>query len=213
MAKVFPPLFLITDRKQAKRPLVEVVEAAFRGGCRFASLREKDLSAADRLALLQEILPLARKYGATLLVHGDLEAARHCDGVHLGAGGGVSAAREALGPEAWIGLSCHTVDEVRAAKGADYVTLGPVAETASKPGYAARIGMAELSDAAKVGVPVYALGGVDAANAAAWKNAGAAGVAVMGGVMRSEDPEAVVRGILQVWGGPAPQCGPSGGAS
>jgi thiamine-phosphate pyrophosphorylase len=204
---------LITDRRQAKRPLVEVVEEAFRGGCRFASLREKDLSPAERLALLREILPVARKWGAILLVHADLEAARHCDGVHLGAGGDVAAARAALGPEARIGLSCHTVEEVRAAMGADYVTLGPVAETASKPGYAPRIGPEELREAAKLGISVYALGGVDAGNAAVFRDAGAVGVAVMGGVMGREDPEGAVRWLLEAWGAPAHQCGPSGGAS
>ena len=199
--KRIPPLLLITDRKQARRPLPELLEAAFAGGCRFASLREKDLAPQDRLALVEEILPIARRYGAALLVHGDLDAAARCDGLHLGAGGDVAAARTTLGEGAWVGLSCHTVEEVRgaAASGADHVTLGPVASTPSKPGYEAQLDMKELGEAARAGVPVLALGGVDESNAGALRQAGVAGIAVMGGVMRAEDPERAVRCLIEAW--------------
>ena len=199
--KRLPPLLLITDRKQACRPLPEVIEAAFGGGCRFLSLREKDLPADERVALLEAILPLARRYGATLLVHGDLEAAARCHGIHLGAGGDLAEARAKLGEGAWVGLSCHTVEEVRAAaaSGADHVTLGPVAPTPSKPGYGPTLGMEALRESARAGVPVLALGGVDENNAGALRQAGIAGIAVMGGVMRSEDPERAVRRLIEAW--------------
>ena len=69
------PLLVITDRRGAARPLEEVVAAALRGGCRWLSLREKDLRHEERLALLDRIVALARPFGATVTVHGDLAAA------------------------------------------------------------------------------------------------------------------------------------------
>jgi len=191
-----PRLLLITDRAQARRPLADILDAAFAAGCRWASLREKDLDPAARLALLEELLPVARRHGAVLTVHGDLEAARRCDGVHLGAGGDVAAARAALGPGRLVGLSCHSAAEVRSLSPApDYVTIGPVFPTASKPGYGPALGPGALAGAAASGIPVLALGGVEAGNAAACRAAGA-GIAVMGGVMRADDPGATVEALL-----------------
>jgi thiamine-phosphate pyrophosphorylase len=198
------PLMLITDRTQARRPLVEVLEAAFVGGCRFVSVREKDLAPEARMALVEELLPVARGFGATLLVHGDIEAARRCDGMHLSAvreGPPLWEVRVRLGAR-WMGVSCHSLDEIRAVSvvnGLDYVTLGPIAPTKSKPGYAASLGRDDLRAASKIGVPVFALGGVDEKNVGVLRKAGASGIAVMGSVMRSDDVEASVRGLLEAW--------------
>jgi thiamine-phosphate pyrophosphorylase len=71
----FPPVLVITDRRQAKRPLEEIAAALFAGGCRWLSLREKDLPAAERRALLQRLVALAKDCGATVTVHDDLDAA------------------------------------------------------------------------------------------------------------------------------------------
>ncbi len=85
----------------------------------------------------------------------------------------------------------------RAAAGADYVTLSPIFLTGSKPGYGPALGPAALARIARrVGLPVLALGGVGPENARACLSAGAAGVAVMGGVMRAADPGAAVRELL-----------------
>jgi len=81
--------------------------------------------------------------------------------------------------------------------GADYVTLSPIFITASKPGYGPALGPAILSRARRVlKIPVMALGGVDARTIADCLSAGAAGGAVMGPVMRSEDPAATVRDLI-----------------
>ncbi len=84
-----PPILVITDRRQARRPLEEVAEAAFAGGCRWLSLREKDLDPAARLALLRRLAAIGRGWGASVMVHADIEAARAAGaaGVHLPAGG------------------------------------------------------------------------------------------------------------------------------
>ena len=75
-----------------------------------------------------------------------------------------------------------------ASAGADYVTLSPIFPSASKPGYGPALGTNILGEAAKLGIPVLALGGVTADKAAACRAAGAAGIAVMGPAMRSSDP-------------------------
>lgn len=197
-----PPLLLVTDRSQATLPLVDVVAAAVAGGCRWVSLREKDLDPSARMALVEALRAVTRQAGAVLTVHGDLAAARACDGVHLGAGGDVAAARDALGPGALVGVSCHALDAVRraTAAGADYVTLSPIFLTESKPGYGPALGLEALREAVGIGVPVLALGGVGVGTAAACRGAGAAGLAVMGGVMRAADPAAEVRRLLDAWG-------------
>ena len=80
-----PPLLAITDRSRSVRPLPFVVQHLLEGGCRWISLREKDLTFRERRALLSEILAIARPFGARVTVHGDVVAALEtgADGVHL----------------------------------------------------------------------------------------------------------------------------------
>jgi thiamine-phosphate pyrophosphorylase len=108
-------------------------------------------------------------------------------------------ARTRLGPAALIGFSAHQVDELGPARtaGADYATLSPIFPSASKPGYGPALGLAAIRDGAAAGLPLYALGGVGAANAAQCLAAGADGIAVMGEVMRATDPAGRVRAILE----------------
>jgi len=199
LAKLPAPLLLITDRQQARHPLARVIEAAMLGGCRWISLREKDLPAEKRLTLVQEVLPIVRKFGGTLLVHADVETAKHADGVHLPAGADVAEARGRLGEQAIIGLSCHTLEDIAHAGGLHYVTLGPFAPTESKPGYTPTLQPEALGKALRFGVPVLALGGVDETNVGRLRRAGASGFAVMGSVMRNEEPGELVKRMLMAW--------------
>jgi thiamine-phosphate pyrophosphorylase len=198
-----PPLLLITDRRQARLPLADVVAAALAAGCRWVSLREKDLSDDDQMALAGTLLRLARRHGARLSLHGEagLAKAGGVDGVHLPAGSDPAAARKLLGQGKLIGVSIHTVTEADALDPAaiDYAIAGPAFETPSKPGYGPEIGrkgLAEIAAAARV--PVLAIGGLNATRAAEVLAAGPVGIAVMGGVMRSTDPGREVRGLLSV---------------
>ena len=196
-----PPLLVITDRTVARRPLAEIADACFAGGCRWLSLREKDLPHGERVALLRELVTLGDKHGARVVVHEDVAAARAAGagGVHLPAGGSPAAARQALGAAALIGISAHDYADIVHAEtaGADYVTLSPIFATASKPGYGPALGVDELADlAAKSLIPVLALGGVDAGAVGACLAAGAAGVAVMGAVMAAADPRAVTSALV-----------------
>jgi thiamine-phosphate pyrophosphorylase len=200
-----PPLLVISDRHQARRPLEEVAEAVFAGGCRWFSLREKDLPAEDRRALLAALLAMGRRCGAVVTAHEDIEAvlAVHADGVHLPSGGSPEAARARL-PDALIGASAHSADEAAAllGAGADYVTASPVFLTASKPGYGPALGLKGLAHiVAEAPGPVVALGGITPANARLCLATGAHGIAVMGEVMRAADPQAIVERILRAMSG------------
>ncbi len=202
-----PPLLVISDRSQAKRSLLEVAEAAFAGGCRWFSLREKDLPPLERRDLLAALVGLGHRFDAAVMVHQDVEAAEATDaaGVHLPSGGDPQAARARL-PGALIGASAHAAAEAASllAAGADYVTASPVFLTVSKPGYGPALGLDGLAAIiAQAGGPVVALGGITAANAALCRAAGAHGVAVMGEVMRAPDPQAAVERILGALGGGA----------
>lgn len=194
-------LLVITDRKSAPQPLEAVVAAALRGGCRWLSVREKDLSHDEQVALLARIVAQGRSCGATVTVHGDagVALAAGADGVHLPAGGAPARARAKLGDKALIGLSVHSAGEAADTDpAADYVTLSPIFASASKPGYGPALGLAGLADAvAGAQVPIVALGGIGADNLAGCLAAGAAAAAVMGGIMAAADPEAASRTLLR----------------
>jgi len=198
-----PPLLLVTDRRQARLPLDEVVGAALAAGCRWVSLREKDLAADDQIALAWALAPIAQRHGACLTLHGDADLAQACgaDGVHLPAGSDPAAARKLMGPGKLIGVSIHTVTEAAAIdrRAVDYAVAGPAFETPSKPGYGPEIGRKGLSEIASAApVPVLAIGGLNVTRAAEVLAAGPVGIAVMGGIMRAADPGREVGGLLRV---------------
>jgi thiamine-phosphate pyrophosphorylase len=174
---------VLTDRRLAAGPLVAVVDAAVRGGAGWILLREKDLGYAERRALadrLRGVVPPDR-----LIVAGPDPLGG--DAVHL-------AAADPVPPEiTLVGRSCHGTPELTTE---DYVTLSPIYPTASKPGYGPALGPARTSP-----VPWLALGGIDCPERAAeCVAAGAAGVAVMGAVMRADDPERVTRELVRATG-------------
>lgn len=199
-----PPFLVVTDRRQARLPLRDVVTAAFEAGCRWVSVREKDLAEDDQVELVQMLLPIARRHGACLTLHGAaaLTKSSGSDGVHLPAGSDPVAARKLLGPAKLIGVSIHTVTEAEAIDRnvVDYAIAGPAFETPSKPGYGPEIGRKGLAEIARAApVPVLAIGGLNATRAAEVLAAGPVGIAVMGGVMRATDPGREVRGLLSVF--------------
>jgi thiamine-phosphate pyrophosphorylase len=195
-----PPLLVISDRSQARQPLEQVAEAAFAGGCRWFSLREKDLPPAERRNLLAAVVALGRGFGATVMAHEDVEAVATAGaaGLHLPSGGDPRAARARL-PSALIGASAHSAQEASSLlrAGVDYVTVSPVFLSASKPGYGPALGLDGLAAViAETAGPVVALGGITPDNAALCRAAGAYGIAVMGEVMRALDPQSCVERFL-----------------
>ncbi len=183
------PLLVLTDRTQCPRPLVEVVAAAVEGGARAVVLREKDLPAGERALVAADLASLLLPVGGTLVLAG---TGLSGDAVHLSATDAVHVPRPSL-----LGRSCHDAASVRRAQdeGCDWVTASPVRLTDSKPGYGPALGVDGLA-ALTGGVPVYALGGLGPDDVPACLAAGAAGVAVMGAVMRADRPDRVVADLL-----------------
>lgn len=199
-----PPLLLITDRKQAIHPLTEIISSALDGGCRWIMLREKDLTTDERIALLFELTEIATPYDASILVNEDLTAATAAGvhGLHLPQNSlSPAKARAQLGPDAVIGVSAHTLKEANAAAnaGADYITLSPFFISPSKPNYGPALMPHGFSAIAKhVSIPVLALGGIDHINTKEVLAAGANGIAIMGSIMRSEDPASDIKYFLDL---------------
>lgn len=177
---------MLTDRTQvpAGRTLREVLAASADAGLTTVLLRELDLPDVERARIAEH----ARAAG--LEVVAAHRAVPGCSGVHL-----PSAAPAPGFPTRW-GRSCHRRADVTASAvdGAWWATLSPYAVTRSKPGHGP-----PLPPTAWTGLPlsVYALGGITPDNAAAARGAGAWGVAVMGAVMRAEDPAAVVAALIE----------------
>jgi thiamine-phosphate diphosphorylase len=200
-----PRLALITDRTQAARPLGDVVAAAVASGCRMVILRDKDLPPTERASLAADLIGRVGDAGGLLLSAGDLVPG--CDGVHLprpSTGAPPSPPGGSVPGGSVLGQSCHDLSELRRAEraGADYATVSPVFASASKPGYGPLLGAGGLAElAAATALPVFALGGVETPDRVrACIDAGAHGVAVMGLVMRADDPGAAVEAVLDALG-------------
>jgi thiamine-phosphate pyrophosphorylase len=196
-----PPLLLVTDRTQTRLPLGRVVERALAAGCRWVSLRERDLRDVEQVVLAAVLRPLTDLVAARLTLHGSpaLAKAAGADGVHLPSGADARAARAAFGTAGLIGMSVHSVAEAGELDPdlVDYAVAGPAFATASKPGYGPALGAEGIAAMARASkVPIIAIGGVEATNVAEVLDAGAAGVAVMGGVMRSSEPENTMKRLL-----------------
>ena len=173
-------LVVLTDRRSAAGPLEHVVTAAVRGGAAWVVLRERDLGYADRAALARRLRRIVAP--DRLVVAGPDPLGGTA--VHL-AGPDPLPAGVAL-----VGRSWHGTEDL---SGVDYVTLSPIHPTASKPGYGPALGVTGAAGM-RPPVPWLALGGIDSpARAAECGAGGAAGIAVMGAVMRSPDPERTAR--------------------
>ena len=185
-----PPLLVITDARGTRSPVVDIVAEACAGGCRWVMVREKNLPRNELEELVMACRAAMCGTGATISVNTDTKVAVDCGvGVHLPRHGDIAEARQRV--SGIIGISAHDQGEVlRArARGADYVTLSPVFKSPSKPGYGPVLGLSGLRRFAGAdNLPIIALGGVDAGNAGDCVTVGAAGVAVMGAVMRARDP-------------------------
>ena len=200
------PILLITDRAQASRPLADVAAAAMDGGCRWISIREKDMPDLERRRLAEEIVRRAEPYKARIGVHEDVKLAASLGlrGLHLPAGGKVDQAKRLVDPRCLIGRSAHNASEVAAClmAGADYATLSPIFLTQSKPGYGPAVGLEALKGIAGGSeLPIVALGGIGPEQVALCRKAGAKGIAIMGEIMRADDPRRVMRELAKAWAG------------
>ncbi|RAO57663.1 Thiamine phosphate synthase [Micromonospora saelicesensis] len=174
---------VLTDRLVARSGLDCVVAGAVAGGVRSVVLREKDLPRAERAALAADLRAILADVGGTLIVAGPDPLGG--DAVHLPAAGPYPPP-----PHGLVGRSCHHQPELDRLTTEDYATISPVWPTKTKPGYGPPLGphgLRKLVEATPV--PLLALGGVEIPEqVTACVQAGAVGVAVLGALMRAEDP-------------------------
>lgn len=184
-------LYLVCDDRPD-----EFLERALHGGVDIVQLRMKDAPDQAILTAAQRFARLCERYGALFVLNDrpDLAVAVEADGVHLGQDDvAVGRARALVGAERLIGLSTHSPAQIDAAAGAgvDYIGVGPVHATPTKPGRPA-VGLDLVAyAAASTQLPFFAIGGIDPSNVDAVQAAGATRIAVVRALTEAEDPEPV----------------------
>lgn len=186
-------LYAVTDRAWLRgHTLAEQVEQCLRGGATMLQLREKELENAAFLQEALEIRALCHAYSVPFLINDNLEVALACnaDGVHIGQSDMQAArARALLGPDKILGVSAQTVEQALRAErdGADYLGVGTVFPTSTKPDadYVAKETLTAIC--AAVSIPVVAIGGIDEGNLLSLAGAGIDGVAVVSAIFAQPD--------------------------
>jgi thiamine-phosphate pyrophosphorylase len=198
-------LYLVTDGVAAAgRRIEDVVAAAVRGGVTAVQLRDKEADDAALVEAARRLMERLAPAGVALIVNDSVEAAfaAGADGVHLGQSDArPEEARRILGPHAVIGLSVETPAQAIAAAGwdVDYLGVSPVFATPTKPNAGPAWGLDGLRALrAAVAMPLVAIGGIHAGNAASVMAAGADGLAVVSAIMGASDPEAAARELRRI---------------
>jgi len=197
-------VYLVCEAGADPAGLDRLLESALAGGVDLVQLRDKE-AGDDRLrAAAPAFRAAADRHGALFLINDrpDLVGPCDADGVHVGQDDTpVAAAREIAGPDAIVGLSTHSPEQLRAARDAtgddrpDYVSVGPVWATPTKPGRpAAGIEYVRFA-AAEAGLPWFAIGGIEPANLAAVTAAGAERVVVVRAIRDAADPGGVAAAL------------------
>jgi len=186
-------LYVIIDKKAAiGRDLAYIAEEAIAGGADIIQLRDKESQARELVEAGRAIRKVVGKDKALFIVNDrpDIALAIGADGVHLGQDDlPVDCARSVLGKDKIIGLSTHSLEQAAAAQdsGADYIGVGPVFSTPTKPGYKA-VGLGLIERVKEMnGIPFVAIGGISAANIGDVIAAGASRVAVVRAVCGAKD--------------------------
>ncbi len=195
-------LYLVCGAEPDGRELPELVRGAIAGGVGIVQLREKHLPDDQLVSIAHAAHALCERLGALLIVNDRPWVASEAgaDGVHVGQDdGSPSEVRELLGPGPLIGLSTHSPEQIDAvdASVVDYIGVGPIHETPTKPERPA-VGLELIRyAAAHAPVPFFAIGGLNAGNLAEAIDAGARRACVLRAVAEAEDAELAARALRE----------------
>jgi thiamine-phosphate pyrophosphorylase len=188
-------LYLVCDRRPPG-----FLRAALAGGVDVVQLRDKEAGDDELLAAAATFCRCCDEAGALFVVNDrpDLAAAAGADGVHVGQGdASLEEARRAVGAERIVGRSTHSPEQVDAAAGADYIAVGPVCETPTKPGRRAAGLEPVRHAAAHARMPWFAIGGIDPGNLPEVIAAGARRVVVVRAICEAADPRAAAHALRE----------------
>lgn len=197
--------FIAGTKNVGDKGLLEVLEAALKGGITAFQLREKGdgaLQGDDLRALAEQCLKLCKAYQVPFIVNDDVELALEvgADGVHVGQTDGViSEIRAKIGPSKILGVSTHAMNEALTASdaGANYIGVGPLFETSSKANVGEPVGPGLVREIVKElpGLPLVGIGGISERKAGTVIREGASGVAVISAIAGAADVEEAARAI------------------
>lgn len=204
MNKITPDytLYLVTDRAAARgRSLEDVVHEAIEGGVTMVQLREKNAATNEILELAMALRAVTARSGVSFIINDRVDIALACgaDGVHVGQNDmKCSVARKIVGPGRILGVSVSTVQEAQDAEAdkADYLGVSPIFDTPTKRDTPPATGLDGLKRIrAAVRLPLVAIGGISAANAAAVIRSGADGLAVVSAIVANPEPRSAARAL------------------
>ena len=207
-------LYFVCDARPGG-DLEALLRAALTGGADIVQLREKELGRAEIERAAGTFRRVADTFSALFVLNDDPELARICDadGVHVGQDDvAAEQAREIMGPDAIVGLSTHSEEQIAAGAGrpVDYISVGPIWETPTKEGRPA-VGLELISHAAAGAPhPFFAIGGIDASNARQVVEAGAERLCAVRAIRDAADPAAAAQELRQAFAGGEKGVAPGG---
>lgn len=189
-------LYLVTDRSKfsSADEFLDATAASLKGGVQIVQLREKTAGAKEIIELGRKVKELCGLYDALFIINDRVDVAHiiGADGVHLGQNDiDIDSARHILGKDAIVGISTHSPEDAQraVASGADYIGVGPVFETPTKPGRKS-VGLEYVEWASEnVNIPWFAIGGINTENVSEVINAGASKIAVVRAIINDKNPE------------------------
>src|SRR5215472_210958 len=202
MRLVMPRLYVILDAGMLTEPAGEIARKLLDAGVRLLQYRDKQASAGELLSSARTIAAAARAAKGALFVNDrpDVAYLAGADGVHVGQEDlSAEQAREVLGPDRWVGVSTHNLQQFQqaAASSADYIAVGPIFPTSSKANPDPVVGVDFVRRMrALTPKPIVAIGGISPDRAAELIEAGADSVAVISGILKAPDPAEQAREYL-----------------
>jgi thiamine-phosphate pyrophosphorylase len=197
-------VYFVTPERSA-RPIDDLVLAAVRGGAGIVQFRDKSATEAEMIVVARRLHRLLAPFRVPLIINDRVEVmlASGAEGLHIGqTDAPAKEMRRVIGPDRILGLSIETTAQLTVVPTGvvDYIGVGPVRATVTKPDHAAPLGFDGLAVVVRAAlVPAVAIGGIRLADVTAVKSAGAAGMAIVSAIAAADDPEQATRAFVNAW--------------